>query len=279
MENNNSNRNRSYQEDWNQNDHEYDRNRSYQNRNQRFNNDTYGSQSFNNNQGWQNNGDRGNLRDTNDYWNKPSQNQSDYYDDKNSRNYQSNFNQNSRESQWRNNDWNRENQHRNFNRNSGQGNYAADYRSNRNYEDRTWWDKTSDEVASWFGDDDAEQRRRMDKINGPHKGKGPKGYLRSDERITEDINEKFYHDSYVDASDIEVKVTDGEATISGTVDSRDAKRRAEDIAEGVSGVKNVQNHLRVSNNATSNHNINTPETTNPRESDQNPARKKSSLLN
>jgi CBS domain-containing protein len=28
--------------------------------------------------------------------------------------------------------------------------------------DRGWWDKTSDEVSSWFGDDEAERRRRMD---------------------------------------------------------------------------------------------------------------------
>ena len=35
-------------------------------------------------------------------------------------------------------------------------------------------------------------------------------------------------------------------TLSGTVDSRDAKRRAEDIAESVPGVQHVQNNLRVS---------------------------------
>jgi hypothetical protein len=34
-------------------------------------------------------------------------------------------------------------------------------------------------------------------------------------------------------------------TLSGTVSSRDAKRRAEDCVEDVSGVKNVQNNLRM----------------------------------
>jgi osmotically-inducible protein OsmY len=29
-------------------------------------------------------------------------------------------------------------------------------------EDRGWWDRASDEVASWFGDEEAERRRRMD---------------------------------------------------------------------------------------------------------------------
>jgi len=49
----------------------------------------------------------------------------------------------------------------------------------------------------------------------------------------------------VDASNIEVTVSNGEVTLTGTVDSRAAKRRAEDRAESVSGVCNVQNNLRI----------------------------------
>ena len=37
----------------------------------------------------------------------------------------------------------------------------------------------------------------------------------------------------------------GEVVLSGTVDSRYSKRLAEDIAESVMGVSNVQNNLRV----------------------------------
>lgn len=33
---------------------------------------------------------------------------------------------------------------------------------NREGLDRGWWDRTSDEVSSWFGDEEAERRRRMD---------------------------------------------------------------------------------------------------------------------
>ena len=40
-------------------------------------------------------------------------------------------------------------------------------------------------------------------------------------------------------------VTNREVALSGTVDSREAKRRAEDIAESVGGVTHVQNNLRV----------------------------------
>jgi hypothetical protein len=49
----------------------------------------------------------------------------------------------------------------------------------------------------------------------------------------------------VDATDIEVLVISGEVTLSGTVDGRESKRRAEDIAADVLGVRDVQNNLRV----------------------------------
>lgn len=109
-------------------------------------------------------------------------------------------------------------------------------------EDRGFLDRASDEVASWFGDDDATRRREMD---ARHRGRGPKNYTRSDERIAEDVNDRLADDGYVDASGIEVTVGGGEVTLNGTVTERFAKRRAEDIAESVSGVKHVQNNLRV----------------------------------
>jgi osmotically-inducible protein OsmY len=121
-----------------------------------------------------------------------------------------------------------------------------DFRGGRGREDdRGWWDKTTDEVASWFGDEDAERRRRMDRM---HRGRGPKNYQRSDERIKDDINDRLSDDWFIDASDIDVTVQNGEVTLTGTVDERTAKRRAEDIAEAVSGVKHVENRLRVSSN-------------------------------
>jgi osmotically-inducible protein OsmY len=108
-------------------------------------------------------------------------------------------------------------------------------------EDRGWWDRFSDTVASWFGDEEAERRRRMER---PYRGRGPKGYRRSDERIKEDINDRL-SEGYLDATEIEVTVTSAEVVLSGTVDSRADKRRAEAIAENVSGVMNVENRLRV----------------------------------
>lgn len=77
------------------------------------------------------------------------------------------------------------------------------------------------------------------------RGRGPKGYQRSDERITEEVNQALMDDDDIDAENIEVSVKDGEVTLTGFVCDRDAKRCAEDCAEDVSGVKEVQNHLRV----------------------------------
>lgn len=77
------------------------------------------------------------------------------------------------------------------------------------------------------------------------RGKGPKNYSRTDDRILEDVNERLSEDHFVDASEIEVAVKSGEVTLSGHVSNRDQRRRAEDIAEGASGVKHVQNNIRI----------------------------------
>jgi len=77
------------------------------------------------------------------------------------------------------------------------------------------------------------------------KGKGPRGYRRSDERIREDVNDRLSDRSDLDASDVEVAVANGEVTLTGNVNSRRDKRLAEDMAENVSGVQNVENRLRV----------------------------------
>lgn len=111
----------------------------------------------------------------------------------------------------------------------------------RDYDERGFLERAGDEVASWFGDEDAERRRRMDQ----YRGRGPKGYTRSDSRIQEDVSDRLTDDGALDASDIEVSVANGEVQLSGFVDSKWAKRRAEDCAEDVSGVTNVQNNIRL----------------------------------
>lgn len=86
---------------------------------------------------------------------------------------------------------------------------------------------------------------RNDERSEGHYGKGPKGWRRSDEKIREEVCEGLYRDRNVDASSVEVSVKDGCVTLSGSVDSRSAKRAAEDCIEKISGVEDVQNELRV----------------------------------
>lgn len=75
------------------------------------------------------------------------------------------------------------------------------------------------------------------------RGKGPKGYQPSDERLKDRLEEALYDDDYLDASGIEVQVKDGEVTLRGEVEDREARRRAEDLAEHVIG-----RHIHINNN-------------------------------
>ena len=93
--------------------------------------------------------------------------------------------------------------------------------------------------AFGFNDD---ARREAD---GSHRGRGPRGYQRPDERILEDVSDRLTDDPHIDASEGEVRAENREVTLSGTVASRFEKRHAEDVAERASGVVHVQNNLRV----------------------------------
>ncbi len=128
---------------------------------------------------------------------------------------------------------------------------AADEYESRDYDynrfgmgnQRGTWNRRGDESYDWGEHNQNTSHYSSDLAK--HRGKGPKGFFRSDERIREDINSRLTDDAYVDASEIEVTVEKGEVTLTGTVPDRSSKRRAEDIAEFVSGVINVENRLRV----------------------------------
>jgi osmotically-inducible protein OsmY len=76
-------------------------------------------------------------------------------------------------------------------------------------------------------------------------GRGPKDYVRSDERLTEDINERLTADPYIDASEISVSVKEGVVTLSGNVPQRPLRYHAEDIVECCRGVRDIDNQLKV----------------------------------
>jgi osmotically-inducible protein OsmY len=119
-----------------------------------------------------------------------------------------------------------------YGRNSGQGynsNFSSSYGSqqgqgNYNQGQSRWGSESSFESKS---------------------GKGPKGYRRSDERIREEISDLLTSHHEVDPSEVEIKVSNCEVTLTGTVNSRHEKRLIEDLASQISGVSDVTNQLRV----------------------------------
>lgn len=78
-------------------------------------------------------------------------------------------------------------------------------------------------------------------------GKGPSNYRRSDERIHDDASDALYKCAELDASDIEVKVSGGVITLSGTVEARLDKKIAEMTVERIPGVIDVDNQLVIEN--------------------------------
>jgi BON domain len=100
--------------------------------------------------------------------------------------------------------------------------------------------------GSGFG----EMQRPLESTRGRFTGRGPKGYIRSDERIREDVSDRLEQHGEIDASEIEVQVANGEVTLEGTVEDRRTKRMAEDIIETCPGVKEVHNRIRVQGNGT-----------------------------
>jgi hypothetical protein len=80
---------------------------------------------------------------------------------------------------------------------------------------------------------------------GPHTGRGPKGWKRSDQQIIEEASQRLERDGEVDATDIEVLADSCVITLRGTVPDRSTKRRAEEVVESIYGVRDVMNELRV----------------------------------
>ena len=129
----------------------------------------------------------------------------------------------------------------------GQGSYGydRDYNRNRGRGDRDSGGRyeRSPGMAGLYTDLDEGRGR------GRHVGRGPSNYQRSDERIHEDVNEELTRHPDLDATHIEVQVKDRIVTLEGTVESRHSKRMAEDCADRVSGIADVQNNLRIQRGA------------------------------
>lgn len=76
-------------------------------------------------------------------------------------------------------------------------------------------------------------------------GLGPKGYRRSDSSLEEEVCETLTQDPYIDASEIFVAVEDGVVKLSGLVDDREERFEIERAVDGIWGVEDILNDIKV----------------------------------
>jgi len=77
------------------------------------------------------------------------------------------------------------------------------------------------------------------------RGRGPKNYRRSEQRILDRVVDALQDDTQLDATDIEVTIKGGDVVLDGHVRSRQDKHRAENIAAQATGRSDVDNRIRV----------------------------------
>lgn len=78
-----------------------------------------------------------------------------------------------------------------------------------------------------------------------YRGRGPKGYRPSDERIQEIVCERLTEHPRVDASDLAVAVDQGVVTISGNLSDLEMKPALDEMLSSIHGVVRVQNDVRI----------------------------------
>lgn len=121
--------------------------------------------------------------------------------------------------------------------------YGSDYHYDRDFD--TDFDMDSDYDYDFDNEPVRWSYQEIWLIPGPFSGIGPENYQRSDDRIREDINERLTQHGRLNARNIQVQVNNGEVTLNGSVDRRQDKRMAEDVAASISGVRDVNNQIRV----------------------------------
>lgn len=131
-----------------------------------------------------------------------------------------------------------------------QGNYGQGQSQGQGWNDRQGSYGQGQQSQSWGGRQDQgfggqDRNMGMGEGGGQRTGRGPKGYKRSDERIREDICDRLAAHGEVDAGEVDVQVSEGEVTLTGTVTHKNDKRLIEQIAEFVQGVQEVHNQLRM----------------------------------
>lgn len=128
--------------------------------------------------------------------------------------------------------------------------YTPSYRKFRNMPHNHYIDTRSDYPAySRYAGSSLKGRGYSElyepRLRKSFRGRGPKNYQRSDERIMEDFCDQLTDNDFIDASNINVDIQDGNLALSGSVEDKWMKYAAEDIAEYTHGVRSIQNDINV----------------------------------
>lgn len=115
------------------------------------------------------------------------------------------------------------------------------------FDPRTWTRSVLGAGHRSIGVSDREEDEAyIDEVRRKHfRGRGPKNFRRSDDRIYEDVCDSLMHSRDVDASEMTVTVKDGIVELTGKACERIQKYIAEDIAIETAGVVDVRNLLTV----------------------------------
>lgn len=84
-----------------------------------------------------------------------------------------------------------------------------------------------------------------EQLAASHRGKGPRGYRPTDERLRERVCERLTDDPFIDATYIDVSVANGEVTLSGSVTTRRMRFAAEDALAGIPGIAAIHNSIQI----------------------------------
>lgn len=116
--------------------------------------------------------------------------------------------------------------------------------SSRSQNDQTQSDRASTPYSKsiWGNRTDASSGQR----SGRSRGSLPKGYKKSDQRLTEDLGELLANEG-IDCSNLDIEVKEGVVKLSGEVSDRFDKFTVEQLASDMSGVVDVENQLRLAN--------------------------------
>ena len=111
--------------------------------------------------------------------------------------------------------------------------------------DQRRWDLQDDGDFRSHGYRAGSDREVAEPVRGGYRGVGPRDFVRADERIREELNERLTDADDLDASGVTVEVENGVAKLGGSVPQRRMKHRAEDIAVACTGIRDVRNEIQV----------------------------------